>query len=97
MSRKSGSVWWGVHNDEDEVVHDHPRPEPKYEADKVIPHHHNGHGPAGRSGDGDRGREGVRTSGRGSRVQRSAQSARISKLVLYKRNGSWRIVRVFSI
>jgi len=29
------SKWWAVHNDEDEVAYEMPKPEPRYEAERA--------------------------------------------------------------
>ena len=91
------SKWWGVHNDEDEVAHEHPKPEPKYEPDKVIPAYRNGSRAVGGDCERDRGRTGAKQNIRRSGLQIRTQSTRVSKFVICKRNGKWRIIRLLAV
>ena len=82
------SKWFGVHNDEDEVAHEMPRPEVRYEQPRANLNltDYNGRSlSAGRGGDRAGETTGTRL-GRG-RVQGNAKSTRIGLRVLSQRSG----------
>jgi len=92
------SIYYGVHNDEDEVAHVGERPETQYEQPRAVLSLPDDNG-ARHSGDceGDRGRESIRQNLWRSGLSRNAKSTRTGKLIISKRTADRIVLRLFKL